>query len=91
MIENTHQQVKHLVEVIAREVLIAINEQDYKKAQPAGEYCTSECAEGICVDTCFNSFVMKPGSSNSLRFVLTLHMLSSARNCSREPKLRSVL
>jgi deoxyribose-phosphate aldolase len=54
MTENTHEQVKHLVEVIAREVLIAINEQDYKKAQPAGDYCTSECAEGICVDTCFN-------------------------------------
>jgi deoxyribose-phosphate aldolase len=54
MMENTHENVKHLVEVIAREVLIALDEQDYKTTQPAGDYCTSECAEGICVDTCFN-------------------------------------
>ena len=47
-------QVKNLVEIIAREVLIALNEQEYRASQPAGEYCTSECAEGICVDTCFN-------------------------------------
>lgn len=47
-------QVKNLVEIIAREVLIALNEQEYRASHPAGEYCTSECAEGICVDTCFN-------------------------------------
>ena len=52
--ETNTQQVKHLVEVIAREVLIAMNEQDYRSNQEAGEYCTSDCAEGICVDTCFN-------------------------------------
>ena len=52
--ETTSQEVKHLVEVIAREVLIAFNEKEYRTNQPAGEYCTSECAEGICVDTCFN-------------------------------------
>lgn len=54
MMENTHENVKHLVEVIAREVLIALDEQQYRTTQPAGDYCTSECAEGICVDTCFN-------------------------------------
>ena len=54
MMDTTHEQVKHLVEVIAREVLVAYNEQDYREQQPAGDYCTSECAEGICVDTCFN-------------------------------------
>jgi deoxyribose-phosphate aldolase len=52
--ETKTQQVKHLVEVIAREVLIAMNEQDYRSTQASGEYCTSDCAEGICVDTCFN-------------------------------------
>jgi len=52
--ETKTQEVKHLVEVIAREVLIAFNEREYRTNQPAGEYCTSECAEGICVDTCFN-------------------------------------
>ena len=54
MMDTTHEQVKHLVEVIAREVLVAYNEQDYRAQQPVGDYCTSECAEGICVDTCFN-------------------------------------
>jgi len=52
--DTKQEQVKHLVEVIAREVLIAMNEDQYRTSQPAGEFCTSECAEGICVDTCFN-------------------------------------
>ena len=52
--DTTKQEVKHLVEVIAREVLIAFNENEYRTNQPAGDYCSSECAEGICVDTCFN-------------------------------------
>ena len=52
--EKTKETVKHLVEVVAREVLIALDEQEYRSNQPAGEYCTTECAEGICVDTCFN-------------------------------------
>ena len=51
---DTKQEVKHLVEVITREVLIALKENEYQSDLPAGEYCTSECAEGICVDTCFN-------------------------------------
>jgi deoxyribose-phosphate aldolase len=52
--ETSQESVKHLVEVIAREVLIALSERDYQASQPAGEYCSMECAEGICVDTCFN-------------------------------------
>jgi deoxyribose-phosphate aldolase len=52
--DTSQEQVKHLVEVIAREVLIALDEQDYRAGQPAGDFCTTECAEGICVDTCFN-------------------------------------
>ncbi len=63
--ETNKQEVKHLVEVIAREVLIAMNEKDYRASQPAGDYCTSECAEGICVDTCFNKVgeVVSAGAS----------------------------
>ena len=59
------QEVKHLVEVIAREVLIALNEKEFRTSQPAGDYCTSECAEGICVDTCFNKVgeVVSAGAS----------------------------
>lgn len=63
--EKNIQEVKHLVEVIAREVMIALNEKQYRAGQPAGDYCTSECAEGICVDTCFNKVgeVVSAGAS----------------------------
>lgn len=63
--ERSTQEVKHLVEVIAREVLIALNENQYRADQPAGDYCSSECAEGICVDTCFNKVgeVVSAGAS----------------------------
>ncbi len=59
------KEVKHLVEVIAREVLIALNEKDDRVNQPAGEFCSLECAEGICVDTCFNKVgeVVSAGAS----------------------------
>lgn len=59
------QEIKRLVEIIAREVLIALNERDYRAGQSSGEYCTSECAEGICVDTCFNKVgeVVSAGAS----------------------------
>lgn len=45
--------VQKLVEIITREVLIALEEHEYRKAQPAGDFCRVECAEGICVKTCF--------------------------------------
>lgn len=52
---NSPTEVKHLVEIITREVLIALDEEQYTKQEHVhGEYCTEECAEGICVTTCFN-------------------------------------
>jgi deoxyribose-phosphate aldolase len=50
----SQQEVKHLVEVITREVLIALQEERQVKEYEHGEYCTEECAEGICVRTCFD-------------------------------------
>jgi len=47
-------EVRHLVEVITREVLIALREKEQHQTTAKGEYCTEECAEGICVHTCFN-------------------------------------
>ncbi len=63
--ERSTEEIKHLVEVVAREVLIALNENQYRTTQTAGDYCTSECAEGICVDTCFNKVgeVVSAGAS----------------------------
>jgi len=47
-------KVELIVEVIAREVLIALAEQEQSGTQLDGDYCTDECAEGICVKTCFD-------------------------------------
>lgn len=47
-------EVKHVVEVITREVLIALSEREQQHVTADGEYCTEECAEGMCVRTCFN-------------------------------------
>jgi deoxyribose-phosphate aldolase len=51
---NTQEEIKHLVEIITREVLIALQEDRQIRQTEDGEYCTQECAEGICVTTCFN-------------------------------------
>ncbi len=46
--------VEQLVEVITREVLVAMAEQQQRAAVPLGEQCQFSCAEGICVRTCFD-------------------------------------
>lgn len=51
---HTQEEVKHMVEIITREVLIALREEQQTSQMQEGEYCTEECAEGICVKTCFN-------------------------------------
>jgi deoxyribose-phosphate aldolase len=44
--------VEALVEIVTREVLMALAES--KQPQAAGESCKMECAEGMCVRTCFD-------------------------------------
>jgi deoxyribose-phosphate aldolase len=46
--------VEQLIEVITREVLVAIAEQKQRAALPAGEACQFNCADGLCVRTCFD-------------------------------------
>jgi deoxyribose-phosphate aldolase len=46
--------VEQLVEVIAREVLVAVMEQQERAAVPEGGQCKFSCAEGLCVRTCFD-------------------------------------
>lgn len=48
------ENVERIVEIIAREVLLALAEEEQKKNHPAGHACKQECAEGICVKTCFD-------------------------------------
>jgi deoxyribose-phosphate aldolase len=46
--------VEQLIEVITREVLVAMAEQRQRAALPEGEQCQLNCAEGLCVRTCFD-------------------------------------
>lgn len=46
--------VEQLVEIITREVLVAIAEQKARAALPEGQHCNLNCAEGLCVKTCFD-------------------------------------
>ena len=46
--------VEQLIEVITREVLVAMAEQRQKAALADGEQCKLNCADGLCVRTCFD-------------------------------------
>lgn len=46
--------VETLVEVITREVLVALMEQQDKNKMPEGWQCKFDCANGLCVRTCFD-------------------------------------
>ena len=46
--------VEQLVEIITREVLLAMLEQQAKAAVPEGVQCKLNCADGLCVKTCFD-------------------------------------
>jgi deoxyribose-phosphate aldolase len=46
--------VEQLVEIITREVLVAMAEQKERAAVPEGQNCKLTCAEGLCVKTCFD-------------------------------------
>jgi deoxyribose-phosphate aldolase len=46
--------VERLVEIITREVLIALAEREERNSHAEGDHCTEECAQGICVRTCFD-------------------------------------
>ena len=48
------QMVEQLVEIITREVLVAMEEQKYRQMTPAEGLCKMECADGLCVRTCFD-------------------------------------
>jgi len=49
------RDVEKIVEVITREVLLALSEKEQLAGLSHGEHCTEECADGICVRTCFDN------------------------------------
>jgi deoxyribose-phosphate aldolase len=48
------KQVEKIVEVVTREVLLALAEQESQTASKDGAQCKREYADGICVQTCFD-------------------------------------
>lgn len=46
--------VEQLVEIITREVLIAMKEREEKAGLPPGAQCQFNCADGLCVYACFD-------------------------------------
>jgi deoxyribose-phosphate aldolase len=48
-------RVRHIVELVTREVLLALAEDEHGHTHANGEHCTQECADGVCVKTCFDN------------------------------------
>ncbi len=48
------QTVETLIEIITREVLVAMKEQQERALVPQGGQCKFGCADGMCVYTCFD-------------------------------------
>lgn len=48
------EQVRNIVEIITREVLLALAEEEHRATHVHGNHCTEECAAGVCVRTCFD-------------------------------------
>jgi len=47
-------KVEQIVQIVTREVLIALAEEERRVNFPTGDHCFEECAEGICVRTCYD-------------------------------------
>ena len=48
------QSIETLTEIITREVLSAVLEQEKTSTTPAGQTCKVECVDNLCVKTCFD-------------------------------------
>ena len=48
-------RVRHIVELVTREVLLALAKDEQGHTHANGEHCTQECADGVCVKTCFDN------------------------------------
>lgn len=51
---NDPKTIERIVEIVTREVLIALAEQEMQGAHAHGDHCTTECSEGLCVQTCYD-------------------------------------
>ena len=74
--------IETIVEVITREVLVALEEQEHLQKSPAGTFCKVECAEGLCVSTCYDD-VGKVISAGAERLTSTLGAYPKDENLSQ--------
>ena len=74
--------IETIVEVITREVLVALEEQEHIQKSPAGTFCKVECAEGLCVSTCYDD-VGKVISAGAERLTSTLGAYPKDENLSQ--------
>jgi hypothetical protein len=73
--------VEQLVEIITREVLVAMAEQKERAALPDGQSCKLNCAEGMCVKTCFDQAGMVVSARPSAFLNLAAsHRIKPGRN-----------
>jgi len=54
MMTTDTKSVEMLVEIVTREILSVLTEDEKKKTALQGEYCKVECVDNLCVTTCFN-------------------------------------
>ncbi len=47
-------KIEQIVEIIAREVMIAMSEQEQGSYKRHCDHCTEECAEGVCIRACYD-------------------------------------
>jgi len=48
------KSIETLAEIVTREILSVLTEDEKLKTSPNGEYCKVECVDDLCVTTCFN-------------------------------------
>ena len=48
------KSIETLAEIVTREILSVLSEDEKKKTTLSGEYCKVECVDDLCVTTCFN-------------------------------------
>ncbi len=74
--------VEKLVEIITREVLLAIAEQETRGQSPNGDYCVMEVAEGMQVKTCFDN-AGRVVSAGAERLTSTLGVIPEDKSVAR--------
>ena len=58
------KSIETLTQIVTREILSALAEDNIKQTSLNGEYCKVECVDDLCVTTCFNEIgqVIKAGA-----------------------------